>query len=317
MADYYVSATATGGGDGSSGNPWTWDEMAAVATANATFVADDVIRLSPGTHNASVQCSLYPNYMVVRSEDSGDKAVVTGKFNYLMRTHGSSQTWRDLDFRDVTLRPQSGGTCFYRCEFDTDCSQTFDSAEYKECRFTGATWVRANVRDSLWNGNAESVQFQSSSLSMEIEDSVFTNGAHSTAGFNGSNKGHRLKGVVAVGNVGADVYMSGGTCDFADCIIGTYTNTGGVALSNFQNSFFINDPGDSDHINDKVVLGFDPFEDAAGLDFRLNATALASPHAQAMKDIVRRLKNVPGITIDEPGGGGVTINGSFGFGGLE
>jgi hypothetical protein len=49
MATYYVSALAGGGGDGSIGNPWTWNEA-----ATQTYIADDIIQvLSDGVHNAS------------------------------------------------------------------------------------------------------------------------------------------------------------------------------------------------------------------------------------------------------------------------
>jgi hypothetical protein len=289
MATYYVSALAGGGGDGSIGNPWTWNEM-----AGTTFSELDIIEvLADGTHSATVSLTLgTTNYCTIRGPSLANRAIVkwdgvAGGAIISIQRLGTLMKW--LDVREgantfIYARNFGVDSVMYECRIDGGTSYAtygISSVKFIRCEFNrGYAWGAAFYYCISTNS---------------------ANSLTSTGGFRGFDDGSFCVGCIAVGGASHGfITTQCFGCIAYNCVNGffcTDSNTmslsGCVAVNNSGYGF--NQSGTSKHpvvidncyaynntsgnlsttstgeiIGSPVALTADPFNDAASNDFSLN-----------------------------------------------
>lgn len=153
MADYHVKTTAAGGGDGSSGNPWTLQEAFDSALAgDRVFIWDGTYTLSAtvdidtraGTAASPIQ---FIGANASGTEDGTRPVITTSSTlsNGLLRNGGSSIT--HLQFRHLDLN--GGGASKAAYCVNQDGSNSSDYWTFIDCLFHAATSHGISGRASI------------------------------------------------------------------------------------------------------------------------------------------------------------------------
>lgn len=154
MATYHVKTTAAGGGDGSSGNPWTLQE------ALDTAVAGDVVMIWDGTYTISATLDADLNagtegspvqFVGANSSgtEDGTRPVITTSStlaNGLLRNGGTNITHRE--FRHIDFNGGGASRAAYCVNFNN--ANSSDHWTFIDCIFRSATshglYVRTAIR---------------------------------------------------------------------------------------------------------------------------------------------------------------------------
>ncbi len=328
MAIYYVSATASGGGNGSIGNPWT------LAEAISGAANGDEVNVQQGVYTSNVAITqpagtLFRGYAVTPGDEGQFTLQMTSSLSggYAWTLGGSLRALENVILTSSATPSPRG----IRLTGDSRLSNchVLDWTEFDAISNSGTGTLDKCLLDSTKSG---SEQAASRSLS-KCSQRRF-----------GANE-HGLDRCVAVAKSGAiqDSFVVTFRSDAVNCVSINSPGRGFFAQfpanQMFRDCISINDSiafasGSANVIvrcvncfqfgattvsqniinPDITTLAADPFVDSANLDLRLTNQAKASVYGQRLKAIMVNLVEVPGIVTDSLS---ELLSGSAGFTGIR
>jgi len=279
MAEHYVTSDATGGGDGSIGDPWT------LAEAASTAVTNDFVYIKSGIYSLAADLVFGTNVNVFAYTSSpGDWVPPVPIATFLVDYSPSHSIQGFGRFHGIHF--DGGGQTSARGP---------SAFHFVGCKFSRFNITRSFVGDAIQceNDSPGSISEQSNG---EIQQTKIR-GMHNeplravASVCNQLTLKYRgyLHGCIANGHM--DLQFEDDVSTISNCIAPNFRASSLIIYDNcYQIGGTSPQPG--------VTVIDNPFEDWSNFDLRLTDAAKASAYASQLKAIMAGLVNVPGITTD-------------------